>query len=197
MPPLTGTWTVFVRCPWMPSLTTVKSSAKEKSTTSASQKRTVGRLNSASITVEELRSLMNKTASKLPEYPIVMQMKCAGPSLGLQLMTEIGDVTRFTHKGALTAFADVEPGVNESNSYEQKSVLTSKRGSADLRRTLFQVMDILIKTMHQDNPVYQFLDKRRAQGKAYYVYMTVRANKFLRIYYGRMKGYLSSLPESE
>lgn len=160
-------------------------------------KQAVDQLNSVSVTVEELRSLMNETASKLPEYPVVMQMKGVGPSLGPQLMAEIGGVTRFTHKSALTAFADVDPGVNESGSYEQKSVPASKRGSADLRRTLFQVMDVLIKTMPQDDPVYQFLDKKRAQGKAYYVYMTDGANKFLRIYYGRVKEYLSSLPESE
>ncbi|MBM6804629.1 IS110 family transposase, partial [Mediterraneibacter glycyrrhizinilyticus] len=134
-------------------------------------KQAVDQLNSTSVTVEELRSLMNETASKLPEYPIVMQMKGVGSSLGPQLMAEIGDVTRFTHKGALTAFAGVDPG-NESGSYKQKSVPTSKRGSADLRKTLFQVMDVLIKTMPQDDPVYQFLDTKRAQGKAYYVYMT-------------------------
>ena len=42
-------------------------------------KQAVDQLNSASVTVEELRSLMNETASKLPEYPIVMQMKGVGP----------------------------------------------------------------------------------------------------------------------
>ena len=66
-------------------------------------------------------------------------------------MAEIGDVTRFTHKGALTAFASVDPGVNESGTYEQKSVPFSKRGSADLRKTLFQVMDVLIKTIRYIN----------------------------------------------
>ena len=140
---------------------------------------------------------MNDTASKLPEYPIVMEMNGVGPSLGPQLMAEIGDVTRFTHKGAITAFAGVDPGVNESGTYSQKSVPTSKRGSADLRKTLFLVMDVLIKTMPQDDPVYQFLNKKRAQGKPYYVYMTAGANKFLRIYYGRVKEYLSSLPQSK
>lgn len=154
-------------------------------------------LNSASTTVEELRALMNDTASKLPEYSVVMNMKGVGPSLGPQLMAEIGDVSRFTHKGAVTAFAGVDPGVNASGSYEQRSVPTSKRGSAALRKTLFQVMDVLIKTMPQDDPVYQFLDKKRAQGKPYYVYMTAGANKFLRIYYGRVKEYLSTLPESK
>ena len=124
-----------------------------------------------------------------------MQFKGIGPSLGPQLMAEIGDVTRFTHKGALTAFAGVDPGVNESGSYAQKSVPTSKRGSSNLRKTLFQVMDVLIKTMPQDDPVYQFMDRKRTQGKPYYVYMTAGANKFLRIYYGRVKEYLSVFPD--
>ena len=118
-----------------------------------------------------------------------------GETTSAQLMAEIGDVTRFTHKGALTAFAGVDPGVNESGSYAQKSVPTSKRGSSNLRKTLFQVMDVLIKTMPQDDPVYQFMDRKRTQGKPYYVYMTAGANKFLRIYYGRVKEYLSVLPD--
>ena len=107
----------------------------------------IAQLNSTSATVETIRILMNETASKLPEYPIVMQFKGIGPSFGPQLMAESGDITRFTHKGALTAFAGVDPGVNESGSYAQKSVPTSKRGSSNLRKTLFQVMDVLIKTM--------------------------------------------------
>lgn len=156
-------------------------------------KQAVDQLNITSKTVESLRTLMNETASKLPEYSIVMGMKGVGSSLGPQLIAEIGDVTRFTHKGALTAFAGVDPGVNQSGSYEQKSVHTSKRGSSSLRKTLFQVMDALIKTKPLDDAVYQFLDKKRAQGKPYYVYMTAGANKFLRIYYGRVKEYLLSL----
>lgn len=106
-----------------------------------SQSKAEDQLNSASATVESLRTLMNETASKLPEYPVVMAMKGVGTSLGPQLMAEIGDVSRFTHKSAITAFAGVDPGVNESGTYEQKSVPTSKRGSADLRKALFQVMD--------------------------------------------------------
>jgi transposase len=150
-------------------------------------------LNATSKTVEELRILMNETASQLPEYPVVMAMQGVGPSLGPQLMAEIGDITRFNHKGALAAFAGVDPGVNDSGSRHQKSVKTTKRGSSNLRKTLFQVMDGLIKTKPINDPVYLFMDKKRAQGKPYYVYMTAGANKFLRIYYGRLKEYLNSL----
>lgn len=154
----------------------------------------VSQLNTASQTVEHLRSLMNETAATLPEYPVVMAMNGVGSSLGPQLIAEIGDVTRFTHKGAITAFAGVDPGVNGSGDYSQKSVRASKHGSPALRKTLFQVMDVLIQTKPQEDPVYLFMDKKRAQGKPYYVYMTAGANKFLRIYYGRVKEYLNSLP---
>ncbi len=151
----------------------------------------VEQVNTASVAVETLRTRMNDVASKLPEYPIVLAIKGVGTSLEPQLMAEIGDITRFTHKEALAAFAGVDSGNNQSGSYEQKSVRTTKRGSSTLRRTLFQIMDCLIKTAPQNDPVYKFMDKKRSQGKPYYVYMTAGANKFLRIYYGRVKEYLA------
>ena len=154
-------------------------------------------LDTASETVESLRLKMNGTASTLPEYPVVMAMNGVGPTLGPQLMAEIGDVTRFTQRGALTAFAGVDPGKNDSGQHIQKSTHTTKKGSPYLRKTLFQIMDGLIKRSPADDPVYAFMDKKRAQGKPYYVYMTAGANKFLRIYYGRVKEYLASLSEAE
>ena len=123
-------------------------------------------------------------------------MNGVGPTLGPQLMAEIGDVTRFTHRGALTAFAGVDPGKDESGQHVRKSVPTTKKGSPYLRKTLFQIMDGLIKRSPVDDPVYAFMDKKRAQGKPYYVYMTAGANKFLRIYYGRVREYLAALPET-
>ena len=149
-------------------------------------------LNTISETVEALRAKMDQTASQLPEYPVVMAMNGVGPTLGPQLMAEIGDVTRFAHKGALTAYAGVDPRQNQSGEYKRKSDPITKRGSPYLRKTLFQIMDGLIKRSPVDDPVYAFMDRKRAEGKPYYVYMTAGANKFLRIYYGRVKEYLST-----
>ena len=144
-------------------------------------------LNTVSGTVESLRAEMNATASQLPEYDTVMSMDGVGPSLGPQLMAEIGDPTRFTHRGAVTAFAGVDPGADQSGQHDRKSNRTSKKGSPYLRKTLFLIMDGLIKRAPADNPVYAFMDKKRAQGKPYYVYMTAGANKFLRIFYGKVR----------
>ena len=154
-------------------------------------------LNAVSSAVETLRIKMNETAATLPEYPVVMGMRGVGPSLGPQLIAEIGDVTRFEKRGSLIAFAGVDPGKDDSGDRNRKSVPTSKKGSPHLRKTLFQIMDILIKTAPVGDPVYDFLDKKRSQGKPYYVYMTAGMNKFLRIYYGRVKEYLAQLEETE
>ena len=41
-----------------------------------------------------------------------------------------------------------------------------------------------------------YFNRKRQEGKHYYyVYMTAGANKFLRIYYGRVKEYLLNLSE--
>ena len=147
-------------------------------------------LNTTSQMVESLRIQMNQIASTLPEYSVVMAMNGVGPTLGPQLMAEIGDPTRFTHREALTAFAGVDPGADQSGDHNRKSNRTSKKGSPYLRRTLFLIMDGLIQRSPADSPVYAFMDKKRTQGKPYLVYMTAGANKFLRIYYGTVRDYL-------
>ncbi len=157
----------------------------------------VKQLNTISVLVEQLRTEMNRLASELPEYAVVLAMCGVGPTLGPQIMAEIGDVSRFAHRGSLTAFAGVDPGVSQSGTYEAKSRHASKRGSAQLRKALFQVMTSLLQTAPQDDPVYCFMDKKRAEGKPYYVYMTAGMNKFLRIYYGRVKEYLVSQVKPE
>ncbi|HFE9852365.1 TPA: hypothetical protein ACGBG5_003455 [Enterococcus faecalis] len=43
-----------------------------------------------------------------------------------------------------------------------KGVRTSKRGSAQLRKTLFQVMNVLVKSSTEDEPVYMFISRKRA-----------------------------------
>lgn len=144
-------------------------------------------LNTTSQMVESLRIRMDQVASTLPEYSAIMAMNGVGPTLGPQLMAEIGDPTRFTHREALTAFAGVDPGADQSGDHNRKSNRTSKKGSPYLRRTLFLIMDGLIQRSPADSPVYAFMDKKRTQGKPYLVYMTAGANKFLRIYYGTVR----------
>ena len=150
-------------------------------------------LTAISRSVETYRSEMNKLASQLPEYPVIMEMYGIGESLGPQLMAEIGDVRRFERKQSLVAFAGIDPMPNQSGEKNVRSNKSSKRGSPYLRKTLFNIMGIYLKCSPQDEPVYQFLDRKRAEGKPYYVYMTAAGNKFLRRYYATVMNYFATL----
>ncbi|MGF1919644.1 transposase, partial [Enterococcus faecalis] len=91
-----------------------------------------------------------------------------GETLGPQLMAEIGDIRRFNKKQSLVAFSGVDAPPFQSGTFESKSRKISKRGSSNLRKTLFQVMSCLLQTTLANDPVYQFLDRKRREGKHYY-----------------------------
>lgn len=135
---------------------------------------------------------MLRLSQQLPEFDTVMKMYGVGPSLGPQLMAEIGDVRRFSSKKSLIAFAGIEPQPNDSGMIVGNDSGISKVGSAVLRRTLFLIMTVILKTQPQDEPVFQFMNKKRSEGKPYKVYMMASANKFLRIYYARVKAVMDS-----
>lgn len=158
-----------------------------------------GQLTASSSTLATFKAEFVRLAATLPEYEIVSAMYGVGDITGAQLMAEIGDVRRFRNRGSLIAFAGVDPGVDRSGKRQSDGLPTSKRGSPHLRKTLFQIVSTYLRKAPQDEPVYQFLDRKRAEGKPYLVYMTAAANKFLRIYHARVKEYLAARgrPESD
>lgn len=150
-------------------------------------------LQAVSATLTALQKEMQTLAASLPEYPVVMEMFSVGSILGPQLMAEIGDVRRFHAKKALVAFAGIDAPPYQSGTVDVRSRSISKRGSSSLRRTLFIVMGVILKNSPADESVYQFMDKKRAKGNPYKVYMMASANKFLRIYYAKVTKFLDSL----
>ena len=144
-------------------------------------------------TLLDTQKKMEELASSLPEYPIVLSMNGVGKTLGPQLMAEIGDVRRFPHRGQLIAYAGVDAPPYQSGKYESHHRHISKRGSSDLRKSMFQVIICLCQRQNEDDPIYQFMARKRAEGKPYYVCMVAGCNKFLRIYYARVREYLNNL----
>ena len=148
-------------------------------------------LTAISRSVELYRSEMSRLAAMLPEYPVVMQMFGVGSTFGPQLMAEIGDVRRFARKQSLVAFAGIDPAPNDSGDKYGRNSGTTKRGSPYLRKTLFNIMKCYLQNAPENEPVFQFIDKKRSEGKPYFVYMTAAANKFLRRYYAKVNEYLA------
>ena len=149
-------------------------------------------LNTVSESQNILFKEMHRIAQSLPEYPVVHNFFGVGDVLASQIIAEIGDIRRFPKKTSLVCFAGLESPPDQSGAVDRKSREVSKKGSPHLRKALFQVMDCLIKHAPENEPIYRFLDKKRAEGKHYYCYMTAGSAKFLRIYYARVKEYLDT-----
>jgi hypothetical protein len=143
--------------------------------------------------VEELRSDMTKLAKQLPEFKTVTSIYGVVETYAAKLIGEIGDVRRFTSKRALVAFAGVDPDKDDSGKKVSISGKISRSGNALLRKVAYQAVECYLLHSPVDDPIYQFLDKKRSEGKNYYVYMTATCNKFSRIYYARVKEFMDSL----
>lgn len=152
----------------------------------------VSQLNTILETLSSIRNEMNRIASSLPEYDTVMSMFGVGKVYGPQLIAEVGDTHRFRNRRAITAFAGLDAPPYQSGQLDVSSRHISKRGSAALRKVLFQITEVYILNKPEDEPVYQFIDKKRSKGKHYYSYRIAAANKFLRIYFAKVNQVLIS-----
>ena len=70
-----------------------------------------------------------------------------------------------------------------------------RKTAGDQMKILSHCVLLCLQNAPLNEPVYQFMDKKRAEGNPYRVYMMASANKFLRIYYATVKAYLESLEQ--
>jgi len=139
-------------------------------------------------TLETILTQMQELATGLPEYDVVRAMNGVGDVLASRLIAEIGDVRRFHSGSALIAYAGIDSPPYQSGRYTGTQRKISKRGSSLLRKTGYEVMRC-IKTAKptDDAEVYLFMLKKEAEGKPKKVAKIAALNKFLRIYYARVR----------
>lgn len=139
-------------------------------------------------TLQSILSQMQAWATSLPEYPAVRALPGVGEGLAARLIAEIGDVRRFHSGSALVAYAGIDVPPFQSGAFTGTKRRISKRGSALLRKTGYEVMKCLksVKPI-EDAAVYNFILKKEAEGKPKKVAKIATLNKFLRIYYARVK----------
>lgn len=132
-------------------------------------------------------SQMQELAKSLREYSVVREMDGVGEVLAPRLIAEIGDVRRFHSGKALIAYAGIDAPPYQSGQFTGTNRRISKRGSSTLRKTGYEVMKCLKSNKPQEDAVYLFMIKKEAEGKASKVAKIAGLNKFLRIYYARVK----------
>lgn len=130
---------------------------------------------------------MRSIAETLPEYTVLRAMYGVGDRLAPRIIAEIGDVRRFTSGRALNAYAGNDAPPFQSGQFESQNRHISKRGNPALRKACYEVMQSLKTHKPQDDPIYLFMIKKEQEGKPLNVAKMAAINKFLRIYYARVR----------
>lgn len=138
-------------------------------------------------TLALILSQMQELAKSLKEYAVVREMAGVGDIIAPRLIAEIGDIRRFHSGKALIAYAGIDAPPYQSGQFTGARRRISKRGSATLRKTGFEIMKCLKSNKPESNAVYLFMLKKEVEGKASKVAKIAGLNKFLRIYYARVK----------
>ena len=137
--------------------------------------------------VNTILAQMNELASTFPEYKVVTEMKGVGEHTAARLIAEIGDVRLFHSAKALPAYAGIDAPPYQSGEFESHRRKISKRGNKYLRKVGYEIMSALMSTKpSEDNAVYLFMCRKKAEGKHYLSAYMAGLNKFLHIYYARV-----------
>lgn len=98
----------------------------------------------------------------------------------MSIISELGDITRFSDEKAVIKYAGLNPYVYDSGTYSMPHTRIEKKGSKYLRKTLYQIIDPVI----QNNPVFlAYYKKKISQGKSYRCAQGHCIRKLLRIIY--------------
>lgn len=138
-------------------------------------------------TLFKILSQMQNIARNIPEYNIVRKMAGVGDILSVKLIAEIGDINRFHSAKALVAYAGIDSPPFQSGQYNAPKHSISKRGSSSLRKVGYETMMSLKAHDYCGDAVYDFIIKKESEGKPKKVAKIAGLNKFLRIYYARIK----------
>ena len=131
---------------------------------------------------------MDSLAKTLPEYQIVSDMSGVGPKTRSRLIAEIGNVTRFKNAGSLIAYCGIDAPPYQSGQFQANNRHISKRGDKYLRKVGYEITRSL-KTSRpkHDTAVYDYIVQKELEGKPKKLAKIAGLNKFLRIYYARVK----------
>lgn len=132
--------------------------------------------------VKEVEQILEQRLKKLNS--VITSIPGIGTVIGSVILSEIGDISRFNDASKLAAFAGIDPSVRQSGEFTGTKNKMSKRGSPYLRRVLWLAATNAIKTDPALKAVY---DKKRSEGKHYYIAISAVCRKLCNIIYAVLR----------
>lgn len=109
---------------------------------------------------------------------LIMTIPGIGYLNGAMILSEIGDINRFSHPSKLLAFAGLDPSVYQSGNFKASRTRMSKRGSKVLRYALINAAHNLVL----NNKTFKaYYDLKVTEGRSHYNALGHCAGKLVRI----------------
>lgn len=122
----------------------------------------------------EIKKIMDAIDSPILSIPGI------GQNLGAMIIAEIGDFSRFDNPDKILAFAGCSPTTYQSGQLYSSHAKMEKRGSRYLRWAL---LNAAAYVCNWEPTFAAYLQKKRAEGKHYYVALSHAAKKLVRLLY--------------
>lgn len=119
-----------------------------------------------------IKEIMDKLNSPILTIPGI------GYTLGAIILSEIGDIKRFSNPTKLLAYAGLDPSVRQSGNFNANTTRISKRGSKHLRYAIHRASFVIV---YNNDVFYEYYTTKRSKGKSHYNVLGHVSNKLVRI----------------
>ena len=136
---------------------------------------------------KEIKSTMLELNSPILSVPGI------GFILGAIIISEIGNIENFDNPNKLLAFAGLEPSTYESGQFVASKTPMVKRGSTYLRWALLQSARLVA---YRDETFNAYYNKKRSEGKHYFVVLSHVAKKLVRVIFTLLKNNQVFVPQA-
>ena len=134
---------------------------------------------------EQLKELDFKIKEILDELnSVILTIPGISYTLGAIIISEIGNIEKFSSPCKLLAFAGLDPSVKQSGNFNATTVKMSKRGSKLLRYAMIKASGIIIWNSETYNEYY---NRKIAQGKSHNNVVCHVAHKLTRVIFHMLK----------
>jgi len=119
--------------------------------------------------IREIMDLLNSNILSIPGISY---------TLGAIILSEIGNIHRFSNPSKLLAYAGLDPSVRQSGNFNATTTRISKRGSKHLRYAIHRASFLIV---YNDKVFYEYYTTKRSKGKSHNNALGHVSNKLVRV----------------
>ena len=121
---------------------------------------------------KDIKKIMDEIDSPILSIPGISY------TLGAMILSEIGDIHKFSNPTKLLAYAGLDPSVKQSGNFNATNTKISKRGSKHLRYAIRMVASIII---WNNDTFHEYYTSKCSKGKSYCNVIGHVCNKLVRV----------------